>query len=197
MTQFSFSSLFRLRNQLLSWITPPHHGVIELPLAYVAAPPGQCGLACAAMVIEVFTQQVIQVSELAKKYQSHRRYYLDKVGWTHHGLVDLMAKYDIHAQVFKWRSQHFVINQLLHRRLVIVSLSVPELDNASQSEPYEAINPHHPFTKHLCVAYGYEAGNILLHDPRGIGIYTKVRVPVKRFTEIFSGNGIVILNKIF
>lgn len=197
MPKLSLSTVVRLRNELLQRLMPVPHGRIELPLAYVKAPPGQCGLGCAAMVIEVFTQQKVNIEELAKKYQSHRRYYLDQVGWTHHGLADLMAKYDIHAEVFKWKSPRYVVGQLLHKRLVIVSLTVPEVENTSQSDPYEAINPSLPSIQHLCVAYGYENGQILLHDPRGIGIYTQVRVPLQRFTEVFSGNGILILNKIF
>lgn len=195
MPSFSTQSVL-WRNKLFLKLLPKPKKNIELPLNYISGEAGQCGLACAAMVIEIFTQNYINVAELSKQLQNHRRYYLDKVGWTHHGLVDLLAKYGIYSKVFRWKSHQFVLDNIYKRRLMIVSLRVPDIGNISQSEPYEAINPKLPPVQHLCVAYGYKNGKILLHDPRDLGIYAQIEITLDRFVEIFTGNGIQILDPI-
>ena len=191
-----FTQTVLWRNTLFLKFFPKPKKNIELPLNYIPGEAGQCGLACTAMVIEIFTQKYINVDELSKHLQNHRRYYLDKIGWTHHGLVDLLAKNGIYAKVFRWKTLQFVLDNIYRRRLVIVSLSVPGASNCSQSEPYEAINPKLPVEQHLCVVYGYRDGKILLHDPRALGIYAQIEITLDRFVEIFTGNGVQILDQI-
>jgi|GEM_PF-3003486 len=184
-------SLFSTFNRLISKTISPPSWRRQLPLVYIQAEPKLSGIGCVAMVIASIRNQVL-VAELAKKYQSKRRFYLDTVGWTHKGLVTVISEYGIESQVFNWKTTNWILEQLHQRRYVIVSLEIPALGNLAETDLYHPLDSTKPAVQHLCLVYGYSDGNILLADPRDIGRYSLVEVPIPLFSQLFLGKGVVI-----
>lgn len=76
---------------------------------------------------------------------------------------------------------------------VIVSLNVPLPYNLAKTGLYESRDSNKRTTGHLCVLTGYTNKGFYLHDPRNIQGYAQdVFVPYKKFSILFSSNGIVV-----
>ena len=82
-------------------------------------------------------------------------------------------------------------NELENNKLLLVSISVPEIELLDPKNAYKFDTKNK--SGHMILVKGISKDNFIIHDPRNVGIYTKnINVNYKTLRKIFNGNGIVI-----
>lgn len=167
---------------------PPEKTILNVD--YSSASFGNCGLACADMLINYLGGSLPTNWDQFNK----KEYFLDSIGWKHQGLCDLIYEYSgVKFDVFKNKSYLYVMKKISEGYPVITSIKVPAPDNLDQRNVYSCKDPKKKMESHLVVCVGYDKENIIVNDPRNIGVYTK-QLSVQRsiFKKVFTGNGIAV-----
>ena len=159
---------------------------ISLNTPYRESLPGNCGLACVAMIVPD-----VKIETLVKRYKQPP-YYLHPIGWTHKGLVEILADLNTHYQSKKYQTINQLIAYLSRGKPIIVSLRIPEANNVSNTKIYQAIDSSQKKTGHLCILTGVNNQGMILNDPRNLLIYSQHTItPLSVFAQIFTGNCII------
>lgn len=186
------SKILEILNQLIEQV--PRRQLIDydLNVPYISGKAGNCGITCVMMLFDYYGVSLSEKDKFIKKHKTKDNYG-DPIGWTHQGLVNILSSEGIPAKKRNFKSLSFVIRQIIqHKNPVIVSLKVPAIDNISQKKLFAPIDKGKPLEGHICLTKGIRGKNVILHDPRNFGIYTKdLVVPFEVFEKVFSGNCIV------
>lgn len=163
-----------------------------LNVRYITGALGNCGIACASMLVEYYAGQ-IDISEKYWESIKNSDTYLENTGWLHQGLKKII---EIHSnaqiRIFKNKSINFVLRNLAENKPTIVSILVPEPSNLNSESVYSSLNDEIKPERHMVICIGYDKSNIIVHDPRNIGIYGEsLKIPKEVFKNIFNGNGIL------
>lgn len=182
--------LIKLLNQLVTVFLPTNR-LVMLEVPYQPAKPGDCGIACVAMVLKFKRTPHVDLESLITRYKN-ANYYQDPIGWKHVGLVEILRKNGATAKYKKYQTLLSLVNYLRQGKPLIASLKVPTIETISQTDLYQPETVEAEFAGHLVVLVGIENGSFILHDSRSVGIYTKnTVVPFRTFAQIFTGNCIV------
>ncbi len=162
-----------------------------------------CGIACVKMILDSKVGSSKTMMELTDEgielggyivYENNT--FVDK-GWFHSSLVKLLETNGVPAKTRKFQSLASVATDLLHNRLVILSVTIP---GRSSIRPDGSFLPQENATYmgHLLLATGVkmngkEIEGFYVHDPRGLPKYQKdCWISASTFAEIFSGRTIVV-----
>lgn len=165
----------------------------QLKIPYQNAEPGDCGIACVAMILLWKHVNFGSFASFIKKYKTQSNY-IEPIGWRHHSLLAIINGYSIRAEYHSYKTIFFLRNKIRRRSSVIVSVKVAQYTDISQKQLYMPVNSNNKaLAGHLIVITGYCNEGFIVNDPRNVGVYTKgLIVPYFTFANIFSGNCIVI-----
>ncbi|MBP9759214.1 C39 family peptidase [Candidatus Dojkabacteria bacterium] len=188
--------LIRLNHYFYGFINLHVRKTIKMDIGYLSGDYGNCGIICAAMCIKYFGGDIV-LDEKFLDSQKNQSTYIENIGWKHAGLKIIIEKYSTaSAKIFRFKSLNYVLNCLNNNSPVIVSILAPSPTNLSQENVYESADKKMGLEKHMVLCVGYDEKNIILHDPRGIGIYSKnLKLPKSVFEKIFLGNGITVTSQ--
>lgn len=161
-----------------------------IDVSYSNGPQGDCGIACVDMVLKTYGKQL---DKDWTKYRNEETY-IEDIGWKHSGLKLIIENHsDLGVDIFKYKSLEFVLEKLSKNQLIIASISVPTIDNLSEELLFESIDSSKKLENHMVLCVGYDEENIIINDPRNIGIYTQdLKISKQLFRKKFNGNGLLI-----
>jgi uncharacterized protein YvpB len=160
----------------------------NLRVEYSEGKLGDCGIASADMLIKYLGGELNSDWD---KFKTHDNYMVN-VGWKHHGLKSIIENYtNSKLKVFRNKSSLYVIKKLSEGYPVIASVRVPAPNDLDQTELYKSLSNTKSLENHIVLVSGYGNSNIIIQDPRNIGVYSKnLVVSKRRFSKIFNGNGV-------
>lgn len=165
---------------------------ILLKVPYIQTEPGNCGIACVAMLIAYTNNLFPEVEKLVKEFKIPENY-LENIGWKHDGLIAILKRFDIQTHRAENQTFHEIIKHLEMNKPVIVSVRVPKITNLSKYGTYLPENTLLAPIGHLCVIVGTVNSTFLLHDPRNIGKYkANLTITFEDFLRIFTGRCIYL-----
>lgn len=164
-----------------------------------------CAIACVKMILNTRqkatnkTMMDLTHEGLALNgYTLHDKHgtFVDR-GWFHRPLICLLDTYHIQASMRKWQTIESVAQDILHNRLVMVSVHVPGRFYIKEDGSFDA-KENAVYSGHLFLAIGVKMHNkqidgIYVHDPRGMEQYqANTFVPASTFNHIFKNRTIVV-----
>lgn len=189
-SSFVLISIIRLINRYHSKFissSPNYH----IPVSYQDAKPGDCGIACVAMILKWKHINVGSFGTFVSKHKTEENY-LEPIGWRHLAMVQILREYHIRSSYHKYKTLSFLLSELKKGHPTIISVRVPTVDTISPNRLYKGVN-NVEYTGHLCVVKGYENGYFIINDPRNVYKYAEsVKVSPTVLSDIFTGNCIVV-----
>lgn len=163
-----------------------------------------CGVVCAKMVLEMCQQaQDKTIMDLTKEGIEEGGYilyedgqFVDK-GWIHKGLVSLLGKYGVKAEMRRWQTIESIAGDILSNKPVIISATVPGRSYIKEDGSFEPKDENAKHGGHLMLGIGVEMDGkdvqgVYVHDPRGLERYqADTFIPAATFNKIFSKRSIV------
>lgn len=163
-----------------------------------------CGIVCTRMVLESQAKaQDKSIMDLTKEGIEEGGYilyedgqFVDK-GWIHKGLVSLLGRYGIQAEMKKWQTLESVAQDILKNKPVIISATVPGRSYIKEDGSFEPKDENTKTGGHLMLGIGVEIDGkdikgVYVHDPRGLEKYqADTFIPAAAFNKIFSQRTIV------
>lgn len=163
-----------------------------LKVPFISGNQGNCGIASASMLIKYYGGNITTNEDEWNSFKNDSTYIKD-IGWKHTGLKRIIeSNSNTKVRIFKYKSMNFVLKNLAEQKPVIVSVLVPTSNNLDSKSVYASINSTIKPERHMVICIGFDKSNIIVHDPRNIGIYTEsLKIPKEIFKKIFNGNGIL------
>jgi hypothetical protein len=165
-----------------------------------------CGIVCVKMILNAYGKakdtSIMDLTNEGIKLGGYIAYdengnLVDR-GWYHQSLVDLLHSFGIKAKRKDPQSIESVANDILHNRLVMISVLIPGRAYINEDGAYSA-KPQAKYGGHLLLGIGVRmkgklVEGIYVHDPMGLPTYqANTFIPKEVFNKICKRRTIVAL----